>query len=152
MNEEQPQVNTDAQRRALDVMSARLLDNLNTMIAEQEARVQEFSRQQNSLSPLPQQESAPAVQQPAPSSPVQTEHVSPAAPKTASTAPRHARSVTPPPIKAKKQPQPHHNVPKPPLPKGPVVINGEEKKESSVGCGPIAVIVVIIIILLRACS
>lgn len=151
MNEEQPQVNTDAQRRALDVMSAQLLDNLNTMIAEQEARVQEFSRQQNSLSPLPSPESAPMVQPQASQPPAPSEQVWHPTPEAKKNQPER-RTVTPPPIKAKKLPQPHYNVPKPPLPKVSAAMNEEEKKESSVGCGSIAVIIVVIVILLRACS
>lgn len=156
MNEEAPQFNTDAQRRALDVMSARLLDNLNTMIAEQEARVQEFSRQQNSLSPLPTEEMTPVLpptQQPSPAqnkrAAVKTWEPSPAAPDAP---PPVRRSVTPPPVKSKKLPQPHYNVPKPPLPKGTAAMDGDEKKEASFGCGSLSVAIVVIIILLRACS
>lgn len=152
MNEEQPQVNTDAQRRALDVMSAQLLDNLNTMIAEQEARVQEFSRQQNSLSPLPAPESAPMVQPQASQPPAPSEQVWHPTPEAKKNQPER-RTVTPPPIHAqkKKAPEQQYRIPRPSLNR-PIPTDKEDEKENSVGCGKIAVFIVIIIILLRACS
>lgn len=164
MNEEQPQVNTDAQRRALDVMSAQLLDNLNTMIAEQEARVQEFSRQQNSLSPQPMEEMTPVLP-PTPQT-LPTSSVTPKADVTpeaktweqipvtpVAPEPPARRSVTPPPIHAqkKKAPEQQYRIPRPSLNR-PIPTDKEDEKKNSVGCGKIAVFIVIIIILLRACS
>ena len=48
-----PEVSTEAQRLALDAMSEELVQKLNRMIEEQEARVQEFAVQNPSLSSLP---------------------------------------------------------------------------------------------------
>lgn len=151
MNEEQPQVNTDAQRRALDVMSAQLLDNLNTMIAEQEARVQDFSKQQNSLSPLPMPENTPTVPQQTPQVPVPTKPVWHPTPEAVKAQPER-RSVTPPPLKQqKKAPEQTFRIPRPTLNRPTPAAKGDDK-ENSVGCGKMAVLIVVIIILLRACS
>lgn len=161
----EPTFNTENQRRALDLMSADLLDKLNTMIAEQEQRVQEFSLQQNSLSPRPMETEKPGIARTVNHFP----HTKPLKTNTGTSAsdelvisyddgvhkgevpPPGKRSVTPPPIKTRKQPQPHYNVPRPPLPKG-VPMGESEKKESAVGCGTIAFGVFVIIMLLRACS
>lgn len=180
MNDEEiPSVNTDEQRRALDVMSAKLLDNLNSMIAEQEARVQEFSRQQSSLSPLPMPEIVPVVapvpqqQVVQPQAPVRTrpqtpsyEQAKPIGAETYAKMERHAptetaepapppihRSVTPPPLSShkKKAAEQTYRIPRPSLNRPAPTAKGDGK-ENSVGCGKIAVFVVIIIILLRACS
>lgn len=163
MNEEEPQVNTDAQRRALDVMSAQLLDNLNTMIAEQEARVQEFSRQQSSLSPLPMEEMTPVLP-PTPQT-ISTHSVTPKAditpdakaweqiPVTPVVPEKPARrSVTPPPLHAqkKKAPEQPYRIPRPSLNR-PIPTGKDNEKENSVGCGKMAVLIVIILIVLRAC-
>ncbi len=48
-----PEVSTEAARQALDAMSEELLQKLNHMIEEQDARVQEFAVQNPSLSSLP---------------------------------------------------------------------------------------------------
>lgn len=48
-----PEVSTEAQRLALDAMSEQLLQKLNHMIEEQDARVQEFAVLNHSLSALP---------------------------------------------------------------------------------------------------
>lgn len=178
-DEEIPSVNTEEQRRALDVMSARLLDNLNSMIAEQEARVQEFSRQQSSLSPLPMPEMTPVVapvpqqQVVQPQAPVRTrpqtpvyEQAKPIGAETYAKMERHApaetsepvpppirRSVTPPPAspQKKKAQEQSYRIPRPSLNRPTPAAKGDGK-ENSVGCGKIAVICTIIIILLRACS
>lgn len=158
MSDNTPQFNTDAQRRALDVMSAKLLDNLNTMIAEQEARVQEFSRQQTEaakLSATPEQwyQTSTPAPKPQPKLTItytnggKTEEVPPPLPQA------RTRSVTPPPAAAqkKKAPEQPFRIPRPSLNRPVPTAKGEEK-DGSIGCGSIAVIVTIIIILLRACS
>ncbi|MDO4220618.1 MAG: hypothetical protein Q4C88_00670 [Akkermansia sp.] len=48
-----PEVSTEAARQALDAMSEQLVQKLNRMIEEQEARVQAFAVQNPSLSSLP---------------------------------------------------------------------------------------------------
>lgn len=178
-DEEVPSVNTDEQRRALDVMSAKLLDKLNSMIAEQEARVQEFSLQQSSLSPLPMPEMTPVVapvppqQVVQPQAPVRTlpqtpvsEQAKPIGAETYAKMERHApvettaptppplhRSVTPPPLSSqkKKAAEQTYRIPRPTLNRPAPAAKGDSK-ENSVGCGKLAVLVVIVIILLRACS
>lgn len=152
MNEEQPQFNTDAQRRALDVMSAKLLDNLNTMIAEQEARVKDFSLQAPANSSAePGTWFRSDTQEAKPSQDLVITY-SDGANRGEVPHPRK-KSVTPPPIPAqkKKAPEQTYRIPRPSLNRPTPVSKGDEK-ENSVGCGKIAVIVVIIIILLRACS
>lgn len=47
-------VSTDMQRRALEEMSQHLLDELNTMVEQQERRAREFAARTHSLSSLPQ--------------------------------------------------------------------------------------------------
>lgn len=176
MNETEPSVSTESQRRELDIMSARLLDNLNRMIAEQEARVQEFSLQQPNTEATPvswNSEQQPAQKQ-APltitysdgahtgvvPAPRRKESASSATQKSQqavyrdlsarSTAKRG--SVTPPPGKqTAKVPPPTYRVPTPPLPRN-TSIDKATKNESSVGCGTMAVIGAIIFLLLRACS
>lgn len=149
MNDEGPTVNTDAQRQALDRMSAELLDKLNTMIAEQEARVQEFSLQQNSLSPLPRTEPRPDVKpagQPSPTIP------EPKWEQPAHPVPPRPRSVTPPPTKPKRNQQRTNQTP-PPVPRqaAPPAKAGD-KQESSIGCGTIAIALIVISMLVRACG
>lgn len=172
-DEEAPSVNTDEQRRALDVMSAKLLDNLNSMIAEQEARVQEFSLQQSSLSPLPMPEMTPVVAPVPQQAPVRTrpqtpvsEQAKPIGAETYAKMERHApaettaptppplhRSVTPPPLSSQKRKaaEQTYRIPRPSLNRPTPAAKGDGK-ENSVGCGKLAVLVVIVIILLRACS
>lgn len=153
MNEEHPQFNTDDQRRALDVMSAKLLDNLNTMIAEQEARVQEFSLQVPAAS-SPKPEQWQHADKPAQDARPATEPVitySSGSHKGVIPHPTKS-SVTPPPVKPqKKVPQQSYRIPRPSQ-NPPISPSKKDEKENSVGCGKIAVICTIIIILLRACS
>lgn len=176
MNETEPSVSTESQRRELDLMSARLLDNLNSMIAEQEARVQEFSLQQPNTEATPAswnsgQQAArevkpmtivysdgahtgvvpnPRSKTPAPATTQKSQQTVYRDLSTQATAKRG--SVTPPPIKqTPKTPNTTHRVPTPPLPRN-TPLDKATKNESSVGCGTIAVIGAIIFLLLRACS
>lgn len=176
MNKNEPSVSTESQRRELDLMSARLLDNLNSMIAEQEARVQEFSLQQPNTKATPT--SWNSKQQPAlPKTPLTITYSNGGhtgvvpdprnkAPESATTqksqqgvyrdlsaqATAKRGSVTPPPIKqTPKTPNTTHRVPTPPLPRN-TPLDKATKDESSVGCGTIAVIGAVIFLLLRACS
>lgn len=140
-------VSTEAQRQALDAMSAELVGKLNCMIAEQNARVQTFASQYPdapvSSAPLVEESSYRAPQAPAPQP----------APVAPLPTPRPQRSVTPPPTA-----KPHTETPppirpqKPPVAKGKAAAPAKDKSENSIGCGPLIVIIAIIVILLRCCS
>lgn len=146
-NSPAPEVSTENQRRELDIMSAQLLDKLNTMIAEQEARVQEFARQYPNA-PVPSASDISTTPEPrAPRQPRETEFRPPTQ--------RPMRSVTPPRPAAMKRPatetQPILPKSAPPLPAAPAA-PAKGKEENSIGCGPLIVIICIIIILMRCCS
>lgn len=146
-NSPSPEVSTESQRRELDIMSAQLLDKLNTMIAEQEVRVQEFARQYPNA-PIPSASDISTTPEPrAPRQPRETEFRQPT--------PQPMRSVTPPRPAAMKRPNPEPQpiLPKsaPPLPATPVAPT-KGKEENGIGCGPLIVIISIIIILMRCCS
>lgn len=134
------EVSTEAQRQALDVMSAELVNKLNLMIEEQNARVQAFATQYPDAAP-PAAATSWEAPQPAPA--------------VYRPAPAPTRSVTPPPA-AKQHPEPpqpaakpHAATPPPIRPKSPAA---KAKEENSIGCGPLVVIIAIIVILLRCCS
>lgn len=157
-NQTTHEFNIETQRRALDHMSGQLLDKLNAMIAVQDARVKEFSLQEpaktsaepehwfhtNTPEAKPSQELVISYSDggrrgevPNPRKKSVTPPPVTPRPSQPTAKPRPARQ-TPPPIRS------NHNI--------PTVPKNGDKKESSVGCGTVAVIVTIIIILLRACS
>lgn len=164
-DEEEIGFNTEAQRRELDRMSAELLDKLNYMIAEQEARVQEFSLRQVDApqpSPTPMQWTRAAETQAAPPQPSPAVSYSTGGKHAEDPAPRK-RTVTPPPAKQQQNRQPakqqqNRQTPTyqapPPLPhrSTPSAAKGKDKKESSVGCGTIALVIIIISVLMKACD
>lgn len=156
MENNEPTFSTEAQRRELDIMSAKLLDNLNTMIAEQEARVQEFSLQQPpSLQSTPEPVRWQRTDSPVPTL-AQNERtvIAPQRETTREVPPPRKHSVTPPPAAApKKTTQRMYQAP-PPLPRsaGKPAARGEKKKESSVGCGTIALGLLILSVLMKACD
>ena len=132
------EVNTEAQRQALDAMSADLLRKFNTMVKEQEQRAQEFSVLQHSVSHLPQTPSPvapepyrPAAQKPAPDAATPLPPIPDAAQRKqrrqSPTAPHQPASATP------------HKSP------DPVKVNELSGKT-------IFIIIVVIFLLLRACS
>lgn len=142
--ENEPEFNTEQQRRALDEMSADLVRKLDAMIAEQEERVLEFAQQQPN--------NAPATY-PAPE-PLQQKQPEPAPAHTPLRAPtRH--SVTPPPVK-RAIPAPTITRTPPPVKLRPDKIAGKQakadEKENSLGCGTLGIIVLVITLLIRACS
>lgn len=113
--EEQPLVTTEPQRRALDEMSRELLDKLNSMVAAQNARAEEFARTQHSLSARPMVFNLPGT---APHcTPTTTGHSTthpatplPAAPTTSG---EHAPA---PPLQQTRPPLPSLQQTRPPLP------------------------------------
>ena len=144
MSEEEKAEFADAeqQRKALEEMSQRLLDKLDAMVAEQEARAKEFAERSHSLSSLPQGISLPELpsvpQQSVPTPAPAVQALPPAQPKQ--------KSVTPPPAapqqKAASAPPPVHR----PVPKA------EAPSEGSISVGTLVLIGAGVFLLLRSCS
>ncbi len=155
MHEPQPQpdVSTEPQRQALEEMSRQLVENLDAMIQEQHERAQRFAATQHSLSPLPD---LPELEEPAPewNTPDVPEPDVP--PPPAPVKPGKKRFPFIPPLATqRKEPQEFPGKPlwepmNHPAPAAPNE-SGQKKEE---GCGTISTIIaiVIIVILLRACS
>ena len=171
-----PEVSTEAARRALDAMSEQLVQKLNRMIEEQDARVREFAVQNPSLSSLPATpkpiQRPAAAQSPAPDP--DPEHApappeEPPVPKAAPLPPSFPpRDITPQEAvaeferrwkqnqRAKKEKRAQEQ-PAPPVPSAdrggfrkPALPAKKEKKET--GCGTWAFFIVVLIILIRACT
>lgn len=125
-------VSTEPQRQALNAMSRDLTDKLNLMIAEQEARVLQFTSIQHSTSILPV----------APSHGQESSHTSSSATSQASPPPliTHSPANTPPPSTTKQ------------LPQRRAIIPDQENKSEGLSGTSIAVIIIAIIVLLKACS
>ena len=146
MSEEEQHVNTDAQRMALEAMSAQLVHKLNAMIREQEERVRIFAEQHHSTSPLPEQPAISTI--PEIPAPVTTEPPHPVPP------------VTPPPIKPTSQaspaladfPPPQSRKAEKPLRTGPRKITAPQEEESNIGASLIIFALVGITLLIRSCS
>lgn len=85
---------TGQQRRALEEMSQSLLQSLDAMVAEQEARAAEFAQRTHSLSPLPKSPAPVAEMEP---QPLQVER-----PRCVQAPP--AKKVPPPPMRAAQAP------------------------------------------------
>lgn len=147
------------QRRSLDVMSAQLTHNLNKMIAEQEQRVRAFAAQQPSA-PVPgadmprqsvswQRPAEPVTPAPKPrtaAGPVYTQQPLPPTPPQQPV----PTQQTPPPLPKKKKasPLPPDFTP----PTSPDRWRQSEKKEGQIGPGCIITIIVVVLIMLRACT
>ncbi len=150
-----PDVSTEPQRQALDEMSRQLVERLNDMVQEQHERASRFAAMQHSLSPLPGLPETEA-QAAAPAPPAVA-----AAP--AVTPPTHRKGKRPPALPPRpalpKEPQVFEEAPEPEddrtdwLKKIPTKPDGKKEGEES-GCGtfPTIVAIIIIVILLRACS
>lgn len=167
-----PEVSTEAARQALDAMSEQLVQKLHRMIEEQDARVREFSVQNTSLSPLPtapqpapQQERPQRVQQqqrvPAPP----TRPIQPAQPAPEPQQPSFTeQDITPEEAiekferlweenKRRKREQQGSELPPVPTLRNPIKRKAprtENKKEGN--CGTWVFFIVVIIILIRACT
>ncbi|MCQ2365476.1 MAG: hypothetical protein MJ051_08010 [Akkermansia sp.] len=145
-------VSTEAQRQALDAMSADLISKLNSMIEEQNARVQTFAtqypQQAEQMQEQMQQQTAPT---PAPAPAPQPEAPQPETVAYRQT-PRLQKSVTPPPVAKPRTetPPPVRMQHAPAKPK--TVAPAKGKDESSIGCGKLIVIIAVIVILLRCCN
>ncbi len=154
-----PEVSTEAQRQALDAMSEELVQKLNRMIEEQDARVKEFAVQNPSLSSLPATPDPIALpRQAAPKQPAQPQL--PSVPKPTAVTPtveekldeydrqwaREKRGQTaqpqPPPVPAVTRPKPKRQ--------RQISPNPEEKQGPNIGSWIFFIVVVLII--LRACT
>lgn len=135
MNKQQHTVSTEAQRLALEAMSAQLVHKLNAMIGEQEARTRAFAEQHHTQIELPQ--TLPPLAEPAP----ETARVLPKPPPPSPTA--NTRRASEKPITV---PEP------PPLRIGPKKQTAKAEEESNIGLGMVIFSLIGIVILLRSCS
>ncbi len=159
---QQPDVSTEPQRQALDEMSRQLVDNLNAMVQEQHERAQRFAATQHSLSHLPGL--LPPEPPPAPTYPEPPATAAPwpeaelPAPLPQKQQPRRQKRKTPPPFPTQpKAPQEFPSKPlwetaKQHLPTRAANSENKPKKEDGVGALSTIVFIVIILILMRACS
>ncbi|MBE6418636.1 MAG: hypothetical protein E7031_00735 [Akkermansiaceae bacterium] len=151
---EQDQVTTEPQRQALEAMSEELVRKLNLMVAEQNARAQEFANQQHSLSALP-------VQQP---QQVKTPNFVQHQPKVESCISNYQKRqpaqpiqppVTPPQMDFWQEPVPHKSQHKPNRPsqrKQPTIIQQNKEEEGVSATTVIVILLIAFSILSRACS
>ncbi len=146
------EVSTESQRQALDEMSRQLVERLNDMVREQNERAERFAATQHSLSPLPElpdidagNPNTPATEPPPVAPP-------PAAPEKKMIPLRPFRPTQ------DKKPQDFSAQPIQPkdlvdwLNKQPGEDNEKKAEESGCGTVPTIIFIVIIIIILRACS
>ena len=142
MQQGEHRVNTEAQRQALEAMSAELVRKLNIMIQEQEQRAREFAAMHHSTLPTPAAPDFTAQNTPAP------------AQETAKPAPVYA-PVTPPPPATRR---PQHTAPEwdPPIqhskPRSTSKTEGSQPEESNIGMGIVIFAMVGIFMLLRSCT
>lgn len=123
-------VTTEPQRQALNAMSRDLTDKLNAMIAEQEARVLQFTSIQHSASIVP-------------AAPLHGQECSPVSATTQVIPPpliTHSPANTPPPSTTGQHPRRRSIMPE------------QENKSEGLSGTSIAVIIIAIIVLLKACS
>ena len=155
-----PEVSTEAQRQALDAMSEELVQKLNRMIEEQDARVKEFAVQNPSLSSLPATPDPIALprqavpQQPAqpqlPSVPKPSSAVTPTVEEKLDEYDRQwAREKREQPAQPQPPPVPAVTRPKPKRQRQ-ISPNPEEKQGPNIGSWIFFIVVVLII--LRACT
>ena len=153
-----PEVSTEAQRQALDAMSEELVQKLNRMIEEQDARVKEFAVQNPSLSSLPATPDPIALpRQAAPQQPAQPQLPSVPKPSSAVTPTveekldeydrqwareKREQPAQPPPVPAVTRPKPKRQ--------RQISPNPEEKQGPNIGSWIFFIVVVLII--LRACT
>lgn len=150
MEQHEQHVSTDAQRMALEAMSAQLVHKLNAMISEQEERARLFAEQHHSLLSVPQPvtPTAPVIPQPVP----QSTDVTTAAPETAPTyIPVPPKPPQPPKEKAAPILTTAHSAPKvwTQKKKSPA---SKEEEGSNIGAGMIIFALAGLFLLLRSCS
>lgn len=151
---EVPEVSTEAQRQALDTMSEELVQKLNRMIEEQDARVKAFAVQNPSLSSLPVTPDPivlphPAMQPQQPSVPKPAAIAAEQQPEEYQRPQAKERRVEMPEKLRQTPPVPELNRPKPKRQRQ-VPPNQEEKQSSGIGSWIFFIVVVLII--LRACT
>lgn len=145
--EDTEQVSTEPQRIALEAMSRELLQKLNMMVAEQEARSREFAAQQHSLSPTPIQPTPQATHRSQPVTPAS--HYRQHSPVVRPVAPPPPAHTTEPEL----PPPPPQYFPPIPSASKPTIIRNNKKEEEGIGATTIIIfIVVLIIILSKGCS
>lgn len=141
MPQDEQSVSTEAQRLALEAMSADLVHKLNLMIQEQETRAREFAAAHHHAPVnLPPQSYTP---QPAPS----------AASYAVNTAPQPARQAPqPPPLRT----TPIWDEPPPPpraaIPRRRAATKPAQEEDSGIGTGTVIFALVGIILLVRSCT
>lgn len=143
---------TEAQRKALEEMSQQLLDRLNSMVDQQEARAREFAERTHSLSSLPEKVQLPSTPD------ICTPQEPSIAPPTPAPAAKKAQHVPPPPQARRVDTAPRAAAPAEPAqprvvktPKRPAAAKNQEE-DSKVGLGTLVTIGGIIFVLLRSCS
>ena len=140
MNPDEQHVSTEAQRQALEAMSADLVRKLNIMIQEQEQRAREFAATHHSMLPTPA----------APYSTPQT-----TAPQQGSPAQSYTQ-VTPPPLAAKQSHTPPPAPTSQPTRRNTPHRATQQKKpaqeESNLGMGIIIFALAGIFMLMRSCT
>lgn len=153
MNEQEPDFNLKAQRRALDKMSAELTRKLEQMILEQDARVAEFNATNTQQAQLtaPYSATVPAETAPVHETPHSTATEQPL---YTQPTPRKQKHVTPPPVKSAAQaPTPQHRpIAPPPLPTRATPKSTKDETNNSVGCGTMGVVLLILVFIIRSCS
>ncbi len=131
MEPDEQHVSTEAQRLALEAMSAQLVHKLNAMIREQEERARAFAEQHHSTLSIPQQQPDPATE---PKKPAPT----PAVPPPPQLRTRESNSDFPlPPATPQYQPQQKKATP---------------EEGSNIGLAMIIFSMLGIMMLLRACT
>lgn len=146
-----PEVSTEAQRQALDAMSEELVQKLNRMIEEQDARVKAFAVQNPSLSSLPVTPDPIVLPQVPPQQQKRPSVTKPAAITTEQVLDEYDRQWA-----KEKREQPLQNPPVPalsrPKPKRQRQVAPNQDEKQSPNIGSWAFFIVIVLIILRACT
>ena len=151
---ENPEVSTEAQRQALDAMSEELVQKLNRMIEEQDARVKAFAVQNPSLSSLPVTPDPIVLPQVPPQAPPQQQK--PSVPKPAALTTEQVLDEYDRRWAQEKREQPLQDPPVPPLsrpkPKRQRQVAPNQDEKQSPNIGSWVFFIVIVLIILRACT
>ncbi len=137
MDNQNQLVSTDAQRLALEAMSAQLVHKLNAMIAEQEERTRIFAEQHHTHIALPQNPEPVAIE---PAAPLPEP---PPAPRPPSPRQEYTRRT---------KEEPAFKPEEKPLRIGPKKQTAKPEEESNVGLGMVIFSLIGIVILLRSCA
>lgn len=137
----------DSQREALEEMSQALLDKLNAMVVEQEARAQEFAARSHSLSSLPQQPSPQSIPMPEPEPQPVQEPPAAASRSSSVKVPPLVRQVQ----QAVESLPPHRRRASSPAPKSPRPAK-PKAEEGGINVGALVLIGVVLFIFLRSCN